>query len=224
MAAVESSPGILDISLYRGDTYYFTATVKGSSGTPMNLTGYNVKSEIYYNGNPLTLTNSISVISKQRTSGVMTLTTSSNHSFDTGQSVIITGGGTSLNGMFTITSLTDNTFSYASAGDDIPLEVLSPAAIATNSVKAEFQVGTGSLSSGVIYLFLPDGVTKQLPNNCTYDVEISKRINIDSLGDLPQNSYDDHWFVKTILKGDITINNDVTYSVTPLPSTRGQLT
>lgn len=224
MATVESSPGILDINLYRGDTYYFTATVNDSAGDPMDLTGYSVKAEIYSGGQPMVLTNTASITNKLKLSDKATLTTSANHSFDVGQSITVSGIDSDFNGTFTISEITANTISYTSPGDNVPSTPVSPAGTVVSSIKAEFQLGTGSLSSGIIYLFLPDGVTKQIPTTTTYDVEISKRINVDTLGDLPQNSDDDHWFVKTILRGTITIIGDVTYSVTSLPNTRGQLT
>lgn len=224
MATVESSPGLLDINLYRGDTYYFTATVNDSLGDPMDLTGYSVKAEIYSNGLPITLTNTASVTNKSRTSDVATLTLSTNHNFDTGQSITVSGVDTDLNGTFIITAITANTISYSCPGTNISSSAVSPNGSVVSSIKAEFQIGTGSLSTGIIYLFLPDGLTKQLPTSTTYDVEISKRINVSTLGDSLGDPNDDHWFVKTILRGTITILGDVTYNITALPNTRGQLT
>lgn len=224
MATVESSPGILDINLYRGDTYYFTATVNDSAGDPMDLTGYNVKAEIYFGGQPVTLTNTGTVINKEKTSGVATLTLSENHNFDTGQIITVSNIDSDFNGTFVISSLTNNTISYTFAGSDVVSSAVSPVGSVVSSVKAELQIGDGSLSSGIIYLFIPDGLSKQLPSASTYDVEISKRINVSTLGDSLADPNDDRWFVKTILRGTITILGDVTYSVTALPNTRGQLT
>ena len=223
MATVESSPGILDINLYRGDTYYFTATVNDSAGDPMDLTGYSVKAEIYSGGQPIVLTNTASITNKLKLSDKATLTTSANHSFDVGQSITVSGIDSDFNGTFTISEITANTISYTSPGDNVPSTPVSPAGTVVSSIKAEFQLGTGSLSSGIIYLFLPDGVTKQIPASTTYDVEIAKRINVANLGDSLADPNDDRWFVKTILRGNITILGDVTYSVTSLPNTRGQL-
>jgi hypothetical protein len=226
MATVESSPGVLDINLYRGDTYYFTATVKNADDTPMDLTGYSIKAEIY-NGStrqPMTFTNTATVIQRQKQDGVATLTFDDDHNFDDGQIIEVEDVGITFDGTRTVSSYTNNTISYSASGANVSQENVDPVGTVTASVKAEFQVGTTGLTNGIIYLYLPDGISSRLPTTSIYDIEISKKINRAEFGDSPTNTYDDHWFVQTILKGTITMTDDVTYSVTEAPDTRGQLT
>ncbi len=56
------------------------------------------------------------VNNKSLTSEVATLTTSTNHGFLQGQSVVVTGVDATFNGTYTITSVTSNTFTYAKPG------------------------------------------------------------------------------------------------------------
>lgn len=226
MPTVESSPGILDINLYRGDTYYFTATVKDDAGDPIDLTGYSIKAEIYSatTRQPLTFTNSATVVQRQKQDSVVTLTLEEDHNFDDGQTILVEDVGITFDGTRTITSYTNNSISYSASGANVSQENVDPPGTVTATIKAEFQIGTTELDEGKIYLFLADGISSRLPAASVYDVEISKRINIAELGDTVPNTYDDHWFVQTILKGTITMDSDVTYSVTEAPSTRGQLT
>jgi hypothetical protein len=64
---------------------------------------------------------------KARTSGTVTLTTGTNHGYEVGQSVTISGVETALNGTYTITAVpTPTTFRYAKAGDDIASAAVSP--------------------------------------------------------------------------------------------------
>jgi len=68
-----------------------------------------------------------SVNNKARTSGVATLTTSSAHGYEVGQSVTISGVDAALNGTYTITAVpTPTTFRYSKAGDDIASAAVSP--------------------------------------------------------------------------------------------------
>lgn len=67
----------------------------------------------------LTTTVAANIISRNRTSGVATLTTSANHSFVPGQSVIVANVSSTFNGTYTITAVTANTISYTQALADI---------------------------------------------------------------------------------------------------------
>ena len=67
------------------------------------------------------------VSNKARTSGIVTLTTGTNHGYEVGQSVTISGVDAALNGTYTITAVPAlNTFRYAKAGDDISSAAVSP--------------------------------------------------------------------------------------------------
>ena len=64
---------------------------------------------------------------KARTSGIVTLQTGTNHGYEVGQTVTISGVETALNGTYTITAIpAPNTFRYAKAGDDISSTAVSP--------------------------------------------------------------------------------------------------
>jgi hypothetical protein len=67
----------------------------------------------------LTTTVAANIISRNRTSGVATLTTSANHSFVPGQSVVVANVSSTFNGTYTITAVTANTISYPQALADI---------------------------------------------------------------------------------------------------------
>jgi hypothetical protein len=47
MATITSTPDILDIVIYKGDTLSVTITVKDAAGTAINLTGWSVKATIF---------------------------------------------------------------------------------------------------------------------------------------------------------------------------------
>lgn len=68
-----------------------------------------------------------SVTHKQLVSNVATLTTSVNHDISIGETVVVDNVDNSLNGQFTVTATTSNTFSYFVVGTDIsPAVALSP--------------------------------------------------------------------------------------------------
>jgi hypothetical protein len=67
----------------------------------------------------LTTTVVANIISRNRTSGVATLTTSATHSFVPGQSIIVANVSSTFNGTYTITAVTGTTISYAQALADI---------------------------------------------------------------------------------------------------------
>jgi hypothetical protein len=67
----------------------------------------------------LTTTVVANIISRNRTSGVATLTTSATHAFVPGQSIIVANVSSTFNGTYTITAVTGTTISYAQALADI---------------------------------------------------------------------------------------------------------
>jgi hypothetical protein len=70
---------------------------------------------------PTTLTTTVvaNIISRNRTSGVATLTTSATHAFVPGQSVVVANVSSTFNGTYTITGVTGTTISYAQALSDV---------------------------------------------------------------------------------------------------------
>jgi len=68
-----------------------------------------------------TLTTSVvaNIISRNRTSGVATLTTSATHSFVPGQSIVVANVSGTFDGTYTITAVTGTTISYAQALSDV---------------------------------------------------------------------------------------------------------
>ena len=67
----------------------------------------------------LTTTVVANIISRNRTSGVSTLTTSANHAFVPGQSIVVANVSSTFNGTYTITGVTANTISYSQALSDV---------------------------------------------------------------------------------------------------------
>jgi hypothetical protein len=70
---------------------------------------------------PTTLTTSVvaNIISRNRTSGVATLTTSATHAFVPGQSIVVANVSGTFDGTYTITSVTGTTISYSQALSDV---------------------------------------------------------------------------------------------------------
>jgi hypothetical protein len=70
---------------------------------------------------PTTLTTTVvaNIISRNRTSGVATLTTSATHAFVPGQSIVVANVSSTFNGTYTITAVTGTTISYEQALADI---------------------------------------------------------------------------------------------------------
>lgn len=76
-------------------------------------------------GQPVTVykpEDSLSISNKEIASNVATLTTSTNHRIQTGQSVTVSGVGFLFNGTFTVTAVTANTFSYDKVASDYSSE------------------------------------------------------------------------------------------------------
>jgi len=81
---------------------------------------------------------SVSVSNKSLTSNVATLTTSTAHGFEIGQSVTIAGVDATFNGTYLITNKTNNSFTYAKTASDVASTVVSPVgtAVRTRGYKA----------------------------------------------------------------------------------------
>jgi hypothetical protein len=72
-----------------------------------------------------------SVVTKARTSSVVTLTTAAAHGYSVGQSVVVADVGSGLDGTFTITAVPSTSqFRYAQTGTDVPSAPVSPAGTA----------------------------------------------------------------------------------------------
>jgi len=155
MADLGFSPGELNLSLYKGDTFSAKVIAKDGTGNTLDLTGWAIKALIY-----------------------------------------AADGVTPLN-------FTDG----------------------ATTIPAEFQIGSKNLGAGEIFMFLPDGATSQIPTGSKFDVEISKFYSIDELNVDNNTSTleQDQWVVLTIIKGTITVVNDITYSTGTIPVGRGQI-
>ena len=79
------------------------------------------------------------VSNKVLTNNVATLTTSAAHGFSTSNSVTITGVDATFNGVYTITGVTSNTFTYAKTAANVASAAVSPVGVATR------YTGTGNL-------------------------------------------------------------------------------
>ena len=71
------------------------------------------------------------VSNKVLTNNVVTLTTSAAHGFSTSNSVTITGVDATFNGVYTITGVTSNTFTYAKTAANVGSAAVSPVGVAT---------------------------------------------------------------------------------------------
>jgi hypothetical protein len=71
------------------------------------------------------------VSNKVLTNNVVTLTTSTAHGFSTSDSVTITGVDATFNGVYTITGVTTNTFTYAKTNANVVSAAVSPVGVAT---------------------------------------------------------------------------------------------
>jgi hypothetical protein len=65
-------------------------------------------------------------------------------------------------------------------------------------------------ASGIVFMFLPDGVSDLLTSGCKYDVEIWKNLSIPELSVTKP-------VVSTVLAGTFTITNDITDDETRTP-------
>jgi hypothetical protein len=69
---------------------------------------------------------SVSVSNKSLTTNVATLTTSTAHGFEIGQTVVVAGVDATFNGTYLITNKTNNSFTYAKTATDVASTVVSP--------------------------------------------------------------------------------------------------
>jgi hypothetical protein len=77
------------------------------------------------------------ISNKALTSNTATLTTTTTHALTVGQKVTVAGVDVTFNGNFTITGITDTTFSYAKTASDVPSAVVTPNGTVTST---SFQV------------------------------------------------------------------------------------
>jgi len=84
-----------------------------------------------------------SVTYKELTDNVVTLTTSSVHTFHTDDIVVVTGVGPVFNGTYTITGITPTTFSYAKTNTDIASTAVTSGSATT--ITDASQISTGSI-------------------------------------------------------------------------------
>jgi hypothetical protein len=126
----------------------FTATAVSS--TQIDLSWSDVSNE---SGYKLEWSTNEKITNKQMTGGVATLTTSVTHGFSVNQFVRITGVDTNLNGLFKITQVTSNTFTYVRSTNptefaDISSTAVSPEGTATPSGNDGW-TSVGTINAGV---------------------------------------------------------------------------
>lgn len=83
-----------------------------------------------------------SINNKLLVSNVATLTTTATHPYIVGEEVVVTGVDSTLNGTYTITAVTSNTFSYAKTETNIASAAVSP--VGTSVVNQSASTGTVS--------------------------------------------------------------------------------
>lgn len=91
------------------------------------------------------------VSNKALTSNVATLTTSTNHGFEVGESVTVAGVDSTFNGTYTITAKTDTTFSYAKNASNVTSAAVSPAGTASSKDHKVIIMGKQALIEAVTY-------------------------------------------------------------------------
>lgn len=91
------------------------------------------------------------VSNKALTSNVATLTTSTNHGFEVGESVTVAGVDSTFNGTYTITAKTDTTFSYAKNASNVASAAVSPAGTASSKDHKVIIMGKQALIEAVTY-------------------------------------------------------------------------
>lgn len=91
------------------------------------------------------------VSNKALTSNVATLTTSTNHGFEVGESVTVAGVDSTFNGTYTITAKTDTTFSYAKTASNVTSAAVSPAGTASSRDHKVIILGKQALIEAVTY-------------------------------------------------------------------------
>ena len=162
-----------------GQTYYgevatIVATPRGLPGAPQNLTitqlsatstqlnwaapisngggvieGY----EVSYTSNGSTwlpvVTLVANITKKAVSSNIVTLTTSAEHGFIVGDRVVVAGIDTTLNGTYTITTRTPNTFSYAKTTPDVSEVAITTGTPTANVVTGIFVTDTTSTITGL---------------------------------------------------------------------------
>ena len=97
-----------------------------------------------------------SISNKALTSNVATLTTSANHSFVVGMEITITGVDATFNGVYTITAVTSNTFSYAKTATNVSSTAVSPVGSASSTITHFVDYNAGSAEP--VYAVCDDGV------------------------------------------------------------------
>ena len=98
---------------------------------------------------PLLVKYSTPIISAELTDNVVTFTTLGDHKFTEGQSVVVTGVSSTLNGTYTITSVTDSEFAAAKTNANITEFNCIPAGLATAANAATY-VGNSAVEQAVI--------------------------------------------------------------------------
>ena len=97
-----------------------------------------------------------SISNKALTSNVATLTTSINHSFVVGMEITITGVDATFNGVYTITAVTSNTFSYAKTNANVTSTAVSPVGSAESTITHFVDYNAGSAEP--VYAVCDDGI------------------------------------------------------------------
>lgn len=166
-----------DSSIEQGSTYRATITWKTgatvAAALPVNITGYTARA--MFKASPIKADSRIISISKANP-GVVT--TEGPHKLVTGQSVVLpgVGGMTELSSRYTVTRLTDKTFSigvdttayttYTSGGTVAYVSLVNQTAV---SGLEGLILGT---TGGTIEIYIKDTTTDIMPAGGVYDLEL----------------------------------------------------
>lgn len=100
-----------------------------------------------------------SINNKALTSNVATLTTSATHTFNVGDTVLVSGVDSTFNGTFVVTAKTTNTFSYALTATNVVSAAVSPVGSATALIVGDIVCVTNEIpQKGTISLTATGGI------------------------------------------------------------------
>jgi hypothetical protein len=131
---------------------------------------------------------------KQLTSNVVTLTTTTNHDITAGETVIVSGVTTALNGQHRVTATTSNTFSYSLVATDIAYSNVSPngSVIVTRtklSLTAELPTDNRYQITEVgIWSAASNSLATQYDSRMIFNFSQSWQVHGDSISDPPLNT------------------------------------
>jgi len=149
-------PATYNISYYKRDTYQFVIKPKNYDNSAFSMPSSSYSAKFYIS--PTRGGSLLSIVNKQLTNNVATLTTSTAHGYSVNTPVTISGVDSTFNGSYVITTVpTTTTFTYAKTNTDVSSTATTGSAINTIEASAiinsvEYSVTNKVLTSNVATL------------------------------------------------------------------------